>query len=527
VARVATDPEFGAALRGDAEARAAFVQLLCTVRSTALRKGSVLAELHDVGLLLAMIPEFAPVVGRVHHDLYHVYTVDVHSVAAVDRLRALMRGELVNEHALASRLSAEVSRPEVLFFATLLHDVGKAFGGRDHSQRGAEMAQTILARFGLGDDDVAQIRHLILHHLRMYRVAVGRDLSEPDTIAEFMRDARDRETLRDLYLLTIADISTTGPTSMTAWKSRVLEQLFAATDAALAGAVGTDPARLARIREQVAGHCPADLDPVFLQEFLDTMPDRYLLSNTAAEIAAHAHVAFAARAAPIGLRLVPSRHPEVAELCIVTAERSDPADDGTGVCVITHDRPGLLAAIAAAMTASRLEIHAAQVYSRRGAGGTLQAVDVFWVRDRTGGLEAVERALPKLECDLRGVIEGRVAARDLVRPRSTSRWSEPPSPPVLSEVTVDNHTSSEHTIIEVVAKDRPGLLFTLANALHEAGLTIAVAKVNTEGNRVVDVFYVHEIRGGKLATLKRADAVRTHLLAALGAPTAAAGTVVA
>lgn len=106
-------------------------------------------ELHDIGLLLAMIPEFSPVVGRVHHDTYHVYTVDVHSVAAVDRLVSLVRGDLAAEFPLACRLAAEIVRPRMLFFATLLHDVGKAIGGTDHSQRGAEMAGAILKRIGL------------------------------------------------------------------------------------------------------------------------------------------------------------------------------------------------------------------------------------------------------------------------------------------------------------------------------------------------------------------------------------------
>ncbi len=125
VARAAADPDWCDRLRASPEAASLFAELVCTVPETRTRGGSIVAELHDVGLLLAMVPEFLPVTGRVHHDVYHVYTVDVHSVAAVDRLRQLARGELAQEFPLSSRLAAEIARPRTLFLATLLHDVGK------------------------------------------------------------------------------------------------------------------------------------------------------------------------------------------------------------------------------------------------------------------------------------------------------------------------------------------------------------------------------------------------------------------
>src|SRR5690606_37284396 len=137
------DPVVCESLRSSPEANQIFVALLCTSRAAPFPSGSVLKELHEVGLLLAMIPEFAPLVGRVHHDMYHVYTVDVHSIAAVDKLHALVRGDLATVHPLAARLAAENLRPRVLFLATLLHDVGKVIGGRNHAQRGAQMSEAI------------------------------------------------------------------------------------------------------------------------------------------------------------------------------------------------------------------------------------------------------------------------------------------------------------------------------------------------------------------------------------------------
>jgi [protein-PII] uridylyltransferase len=127
IMRSAADAAWAERLRASQEAAAVFVELVCTVPETKTRRGSMVGELHDVGLLLAMVPEFLPVTGRVHHDVYHVYTVDVHSVAAVDRLRQLARGELAQEIPLGSRLAAEIARPVPLFLATLLHDVGKGW----------------------------------------------------------------------------------------------------------------------------------------------------------------------------------------------------------------------------------------------------------------------------------------------------------------------------------------------------------------------------------------------------------------
>jgi [protein-PII] uridylyltransferase len=512
ILRVCADPEFCAALRASPEAAATFVALVSSARPSRLRNDSILSELHDVGLLLAMIPEFAPVVGRVHHDVYHVYTVDVHSVAAVDDLRALVRGDLAKTRPLATRLARELRRPAMLFLATLLHDVGKAIGAKDHSRRGAEMARTILTRLGLRAEDVETACRLIAQHLAMYHVAVSRDVGDPATVAEFARAVRDRDGLRDLYLLTVTDLSTTGPTAMTQWKSSMLEELFQATDALLSDGPIAHPSRLLRVREQVKERCAAGVDRELLHEYLETMPERYLLSNTPAEIAAHAGVALGVRGTGVGAALVPSRHPDVAELCVVTETRASDA----GLYVVAGDRPGLLAAISAAIASNRLDIHAAQIHSRTLADGGVQVVDLFWIRDPVAGALGVEEILPKLERDLRDVIAGSVTPDDLLKRRTVSRWSERPSPQVMTEIDIDRDGSPEHSVIEVTTKDRPGLLFTLAQTLHLLGLTIALAKINTEGSRVADVFYVTETDGQKIASPMRSELVREALFAALG-----------
>ncbi|HKP56043.1 MAG TPA: [protein-PII] uridylyltransferase [Polyangiales bacterium] len=517
VARESADPSFGAALRQSREAAQLFVRMLVTSKHSPFRTESVLTELHDVGLLVAMIPEFSPVVGRAHHDVYHVFTVDVHSVAAVDHLRALLRGDLSDKQPLASRLIHELPRREVLFLAALLHDIGKAVRGKDHARRGAEMARGILVRLGLSAIDVEEVSRLVREHLTMYLVAMRRDLEDPRTVSEFASRVQGRGGLTALYLLTVADLCTTSPTSMTRWKSSMLESLFRATDRLLGGDPPFDHEQLQRLREDAARHWDPGLPERFLHEFCDSMPERYLLTNTSAEIAAHAKVALEGRGEAVTAAIVPSRHPDVAELCVVTEGK--PAEEA-GLCVVAGDRPGLLAAITAALAANRLDIYAAQIHSRKLAGGALQAVDLFWVRDRIEGASGVDAVLPKLRRDLRNVITGGVNPRELLSTRKPPRWSVRPSPKVSTEVLIDNAEAPAHTVIEVFAKDQAGVLFAIAQAMHDLGLTIAVAKVSTEGERAADVFYVTEADGRKLESEERIEEVRRALLSALEPVTA-------
>lgn len=508
IVRASADPAWCELLRAQPESGPRFAELVATCRETALHRGSVLRELHDVGLLLAMIPEFSPVVGRVHHDTYHVYTVDVHSVAAVDRLVSLVRGDLAAEFPLACRLAAEIVRPRMLFFATLLHDVGKAIGGTDHSQRGAEMAGAILRRIGLSPEDADEACHLIRKHLVMYHVATRRDLDDPATVRDFSRDVHGREGLRDLYLLTVADLSTTSPTSMTSWKARMLDELYLATDAALGGVAADDTRKMRAFAdvEAAVNALPASSEEervarrASLARFIGSMPERYLLANTPQAIVAHAELSRTHGGRTASVALVPSRHPEAAE-----------------ICVIARDRPGLLAAITAAIAASRLEVHAAQIHSRvvGEAGAEVEAVDLFWVRDRGEGASGVARSLPKLERDLTAILAGETSPIELAGRRRASFRSERASPKVKIQVSVDDRASPRHTVIEVVARDRPGLLFAIAGALHGLRLSISVAKINTEGSRVADVFYVNEEGGAKVAPGKRSVEVRAALLAAL------------
>lgn len=496
LARAATLPGFGEKLRASEEAARLFVRLCVHVPRTPFKGGSVLRELHDVGLLLAMVPEFAPVVGRVHHDVYHVYTVDIHSIGAVDRLRALTRGELAGPHPMASRLAAEVARPQVLFLAALLHDIGKDIGGRDHSVRGAVLAAQVAERLRMRAADVEEIRQLVRHHLSMYHVATRRDVDDPGTLAEFAQEVRGHEGLKELYLLTLADVSTTSPTALTSWKARMLEELYVATERWLAEGTRPQDEAIASATHRILELVSNDEERRFMQEFLLAMPERYLYSNTPETVARHAALAKQALDTPILVA------------CLST--------DGSHLelAFVAEDRPGLLAMITATLAASSVSVDGAQIYSWVGPDEETRAFDVFWVAagNKASG---VDRLVRRLKEELERLVNGELAPAELVAARRQSTWLERPTPAVHTEISVDNRAATTSTVLEVTTQDAPGLLFRLANALQLSGLRISLAKINTEGTLVADVFYVTDENGAKLADPVRVEELKRRIMAAL------------
>ncbi len=479
IARAMADEEVCARLRESTEAATMFRRLLRKSRCVKFKRNSTLSEFHDVGILLALIPEFLPVVGRVHNDIYHVYTVDVHSIAAVDRLRKYCRGEMSEQHPIASRLAADIARPQVLFMACLLHDIGKGDGGRDHSDRGAEQVVPILTRLGVQEHDIVEVQHLIRKHLRMYHVASRRDIDDPDTIAGFGKEVHGPEGLKELYLLTLCDVATTSPTALTDWKTRMMEELYVATSRAFEGEPQAGDERAGKLREKTLALCPEQGEAQFLDHFLNSVPNRYMYANDPTQIVGHARMARMSEGRRCLVEMIGTRSPYV-ELGF-----------------IIDDKPGALEMITASLAANKMRVAGAQLYSWVDRNGRARVLDIFWVRCGREP-EVVKKQIPRLRSDLEALISGETDPIQLFASRKSSGLSDRPVPDVPTTINFDNRSSSRYTVIEVLAEDRHGLLYRLANALNQAQLEVAVAKINTEGNSVADVFYVADREGKKL-----------------------------
>lgn len=458
-------------LRSDAEARELFLRLLQHTGEIKTGHRSAIALLHELGLLTAMIPEFAEVTGRMQHDVYHVYTVDVHSIAAVDRLAGTFRGDFRNEIPLATRQAAEVAYRAPLFFAVLLHDIGKAHG-RDHSEVGAKMARNILERLGLPPAEIDHVCWLVEEHLSLYHWATRRDLSDAETIREICERTSNRGRLRDLYLLTLSDLATTNPQALTTWKRDLISELFNVVSAAFrsspAGAVSK---RAKERRRAVVGQLG---DESLVERVLVGLPDRYFLGSTTARITEHV------RALEKGTRDVLVRAWEI--------EGSDRWE----ILVAARDEPGLLSRIAAIFASEGLAIQTAQLFTREEAAG-YSAVDIFRVKPREMHIGAHEQVADRVE---RALSDGRHDAVDLSR--KAPSWSLKHFPEVRTHVAVESDHVSRFTVVEVFTRDRPGLLYFLADELYRAGVSVRLAKINTEGHRALDVFHVVDAEGRRI-----------------------------
>jgi [protein-PII] uridylyltransferase len=430
-----------------------------------------LRQLHREGVLGALLPEFGRVTAKHQHDLYHVYTVDTHSLLAVQRLGRLRAGELLEEEGHLSHVAREIARPLPLALGVLFHDAGKGLGGH-HAERGAELVRRVCARLGVPPHDAADAEFLVREHLSMSHVSQHRDLSDPGLIDDFAGQVGTRARLDMLYVLTYVDIASVGPGTWTNWKGRLLRELYERTAAALDGAPAEIEGSAHREALLARGIAPSRADA-----FLARMPRRYF---------AFAEPLDAPRALR-ALELLRRRS-------LATAVRDDPDHGLTLATVATRDRPGLLAAIAGVFAAHRIDILRADVFST--ADGA--ALDFFEVRGPHGG--AVERGRWRAaRRDLARVIAGEAEPGRLVaRTLRPSPLPPRPMPAVATRIRLDDRSSRHFTVVDVAARDRPGLLWAVTSALHGAGLSIAVARIATEGHRAVDAFYVVEADGGKV-----------------------------
>jgi [protein-PII] uridylyltransferase len=457
-------------------------------------RGRFLALMHEIGVLPHVIPEFARVTARRQIDLYHVYTVDVHTLFAVRRLFSLRCGD-VKEPVLAELMQAQ-KRPLALYLGTLFHDIGKG-SGKDHSVYGAEIAVEACTRLGVDPADAADIEWLVAKHLRMSAIAQRRDLSDPDLIHAFADEVGTLDRLQKLYLLTYADIATVGPRTWTEWKGNLLKELYEKTRDALAlGERRPEPGTAetsgrSRVGEALVGGLRTTT-PEARAGFLAAMPARYFITVSPAD-------------APHHLRLLElGQRRRVAALV-----RHRPRLHCTEVAITAPDRPGLLATVAGVFAAHRIDIQHAEVFSTPDdpSLGWLagRALDVFQLQGPEEGPVAPARWRAARR-DLARVLSGEEALDALMSRRlRASSLPQKPLPGVPTRVVIDNDSSRTHSVIDVFTADRVGLLHTLSRTFFELGLSVDLARIATEGHRASDAFYV---RGADGRRIEPEDAAR-------------------
>lgn len=416
---------------------------------------SVLSVMLDTGLLTAYLPEFEQIRALAQHDVYHVFTVDRHLLQTVAELKKL---------SLSKTPFAGVESPHVLALAALLHDIGKGHH-EDHAQRGSKLAAGIGKRLGLTEAETACLQFLVRNHLFLTVTALRRDLEDDAFLRQCAEQIQSPERLTMLYLLSVADAKATGPTAWTEWKGALLLEislkiahLLERKDATLPDKSQGAGWMLAQVRALMGKAAPADGT---------ILPEEYLLSFPPEEVAHH-------------LRL----RSGLKEKQAIT-EATD-QNLFWSVLVMAHDSTGLLAKICGALALHGLNVVSAQIFTWE--DGT--AVDVLNVRPAAEQTYA-EQDWRALGDDLNLALKNRLGLSHRLVDKFRTAFRSPGQKNVQAapRVVIDNEASEQYTIIEVFANDRPGLLYDITRTLADFELNIHRARIGSDGDQVVDVFY--------------------------------------
>jgi [protein-PII] uridylyltransferase len=454
-----------------------------------------LERMARLGVLGRWIPAFAQVSGRMQFDLFHVYTVDQHTLAVLRNMAAFADDAPDERFSMAHEVWPTLRKPELLLLAGLFHDIAKGRGG-DHAEVGAEDARAFCAAHALPPGDAALVEWLVRRHLLMSVTAQKQDISDPAVIHRFATEVADRERLDYLYLLTCADIAGTSPKLWNAWKDRLLADLRTSTRLALRQGLEHPVAAIEHVAEtraavrnllSVHGVDDDEASTLFLRfpeySFLRARPDQV------------AWQALALRDAKPGQ--------------VVVAVRSlDAGDHALEVFVHSPDRDGLFAAIVVALDRLGLEIQQARALD--GPGGTI--LDSFQVLPgdvrQPPSPSLIERRLADA---LSGPLE-RIKPARRTQPRHLRHFR------IAPRIQFDDAAEGGQTVLSLVCTDRPGLLADIAHVLRARHLRVHDARVATFGERAEDVFRISESDATALDPASR-DALREALLARIDGET--------
>ena len=469
------------------EARDLFFKILKRKYHTA----RTLRHMHDLGVLGAYLPEFERLTCLVQYDIYHIYTVDEHTLIALENLEALGQRE-----GSMAEILAQCTRRDLLFFAVLLHDVGK-WKRDDHIARGIEMTEELSERMGLDQEERSMLRFLVKHHQDMVLISRRRNLDDYEMIAEFAGLFANEEWLRALYLVSYADLSAVAPDAWTEWQGALLWELYYKTAEQLHSDIQALEAKqrarqiLNKHLDHIEGRWSAQRVIQF-QEHIEQLSPSYLVAYNREQIKLHLEM----------IAHLSREHPFVLEFI--------EHEGHTEVVVCTRDQRQILAKICGALAVNDINILGADVNTRADD----VVLDIFQVTNIDGSPALPDWKKERMCERVAEVISLRLKARELIAKYSSSwdrrrrqrQYDQPP------RIAFDNHISARYTVVDIEAQDTVGLLYRIAYLLDELDLDIHRAIINTVAARAQDSFYIVDAEGQKIASHEELDRIQQYLL---------------
>ncbi len=445
-----------------------FARLLAAGRGVT----DTLERLEAFGALAWLLPEFGPLMTLIPYDAAHDFTVGAHSLHVVRNLENLKTDSRFPEY---RRIMQEVARPETLYLAGLIHDIGKQWSDGPHAVTGAECAARICDRLGWDAERRDKVVFLVRRHLLMAETSSLRDLALEETTREFIRHVPDMDALNMLYLLTYADTHAVGEGVWTEVKGRFLSELYSRAEVLLSAPPAEDgsppPAfvpdlkrQRERIRKGLAQH---NLPPDLILEHTRNLPAQYLLNTPLEEM--YLHMAMIGRLRETFEPAIDFKHEYGADYTELT------------LCAYDDPRPGLLAKITGVLYAHDVNLHTAQVFTREAS--VRIAIDTLWIDYRGKPLTTHKRA--EVQESLRRVLLGEIGIGELLQTHK-----KPLKEQTIYAAKIDENASERFSLLEVSAPDETGVVYRLARAISALGWNIHAARLSVWGSRARDAFYI-------------------------------------
>ena len=436
--------------------------------------------MHQYGVLTAYLPQWQAIEGLMQFDLFHIYTVDEHTLRVMLKLESFLSQESAQEHPIAHRIFSQLSDRTLLYIAALFHDIAKGRGG-DHAELGAEDVADFAQLHGLDRREIDTLAWLVQSHLLMSITAQRRDIHDPEVVMNFAEAVQNQVRLDYLTCLTVADICATNSNLWNSWKRSLFASLYEFTEQQFAQGMkelldySEKSEENRKLAQQILTQDYSDIAPIFIEQLWARCPEDYFVRNTPKQIAWHTSL------------LV-----DFAEALLVKISNRFSLG-GTEVFIYCQDQPHLFNKVVSTIGAKKFSIHDAQIITTQDG----YVFDSFIITELNGELVEFDRRRELEQALTLALQSEKLPALSITLNRQLQHFT------VQTDVRFLHENKREHTEMELVALDKPGLLAQVSQIFSELNLNLLNAKITTVGEKAEDFFILTNQFGQALAREER------------------------